>query len=110
MSHIEDDLGEASLILKGSTRQEPEVRHLRALNESRLYWREAAMTRRHVPPVPLEPKREVMVNRINAFFNWLDRLSDVQHAVFVVFVALVCFGIASACLTGVVQGARMVLR
>lgn len=109
MSDIDNDLAEAVCMLKSVTRQKPEMRHLRALSESRVYWREAAMTSPR-PVVPVSPKREVMVNRINAFFNWLERLSDVQHAVFVVFIALLFFAGASACLAGMLQGVKVAVR
>jgi hypothetical protein len=36
-------LDEAIRILKGESLLQPEVAHLRALNESRLYWRAAAL-------------------------------------------------------------------
>lgn len=107
--HEHNDLDEAACMLKGRTHQTPELRHLRAINESRIYWREAAMSRRHVPPVPLPPRRERLVNRINAIFNWIDRLSDTQHSVLMAGIAIASFLLVSSCLVGIVQGVRFVV-
>lgn len=110
MTHQPEDLDEASCMLRGVTMQQPELRHLRAINESRIYWREAAMTRRHVPPVPMSPRREATVNRIHRIFNWIDRLSDVQHAVLLASISIVAFLFVSSCLYGVFTGGAFVAR
>ena len=106
------DLDEAIAIARGGSLLLPEPRHCRALNDSRIYWREAAMTRHRVPMPPPQALRQQqdIVDRVNRVFNWADRLSDTQHAVLVTVMALVAFAGASACFAGFVQGVRLVLR